>query len=137
MNVALDASVVIKWFFEEEGTDAALQLLEEHKLEKIQINVPDLLFFEFGNTVVKKFREDIDTRKEFNRNLTDLLSIQLSFAETTPDLLKLVYSLASRYEITFYDATYVALAKSLKCDFVTADKKLVEATKALKFVKLL
>ena len=137
MNVALDASVVIKWFFEEEGTDAALQLLEEHKLEKIQINVPDLLFFEFGNTVVKKFREDIDTRKEFNRNLTDLLSIQLSFAETTPDLLKLVYSLASRYEITFYDATYVALAKSLKCDFVTADKKLVEATKTLKFVKLL
>jgi len=137
MNLVLDASVITKWFFEEEDTDQALKLLEKHKLETIQINVPVLLFFEFGNTVVKKFREDIDTRKEFNRNLTDLLSIQLSFAETTPDLLKLVYSVASRYEITFYDATYVALAKSLKCDFVTADKKLVEATKALKFVKLL
>ena len=137
MNLVLDASVITKWFFEEEDTDQALKLLEKHKLETIQINVPVLLFFEFGNTVVKKFREDIDTRKEFNRNLTDLLSIQLSFAETTPDLLKLVYSLASRYEITFYDATYVALAKSLKCDFVTADKKLVEATKTLKFVKLL
>jgi len=86
---------------------------------------------------LRRILRDIDTRKEFNRNLTDLLSIQLSFAETTPDLLKLVYSLASRYEITFYDATYVALAKSLKCDFVTADKKLVEATKTLKFVKLL
>src|SRR3989338_10442146 len=137
MNLVLDASVITKWFFEEEDTDQALKLLEKHKLETIQINVPVLLFFEFGNTVVKKFREDIDTRKEFNRNLTDLLSIQLSFAETTPDLLKLVYSVASRYEITFYDATYVALAKSLKCDFVTADKKLVEATKTLKFVKLL
>ncbi|OGD83380.1 hypothetical protein A3G14_02885 [Candidatus Curtissbacteria bacterium RIFCSPLOWO2_12_FULL_38_9] len=137
MNVALDASVVIKWFFEEEGTDAALQLLEEHKLEKIQINVPDLLFFEFGNTVVKKFREDIDTRKEFNRNLTDLLAIGLNFAETTPDLLKLAYSVANRYEITFHDATYIALAKNLKCNFITADKKLVEATKKLKFVKLL
>ena len=137
MNLVLDASVITKWFFEEEDTDQALKLLEKHKLETIQINVPVLLFFEFGNTVVKKFREDIDTRKEFNRNLTDLFFIQLSFAETTPDLLKLVYSVASRYEITFYDATYVALAKSLKCDFVTADKKLVEATKALKFVKLL
>ena len=137
MNLVLDASVITKWFFEEEDTDQALKLLEKHKLETIQINVPVLLFFEFGNTVVKKFREDIDTREEFNRNLTDLFSIQLSFAETKPDLLKLVYSLASRYEITFYDATYVALAKSLKCDFVTADKKLVEATKTLKFVKLL
>ncbi|OGE10476.1 hypothetical protein A3A60_02945 [Candidatus Curtissbacteria bacterium RIFCSPLOWO2_01_FULL_42_26] len=137
MNVVLDASVVIKWFFEEEDTEPALQLLEKHKLEKIQINVPLLLFFEFGNTVVKKFREDIDTRKEFNRNLTDLLATELNFAETTPDLLKLVYSIAGRHEITFYDATYVALAKSLKCNFVTADKKLVEATKTLKFVKLL
>ncbi|HCS78623.1 TPA: hypothetical protein DIV55_02665 [Patescibacteria group bacterium] len=137
MNLVLDASVITKWFFEEEDTDQALKLLEKHKLETIQINVPVLLFFEFGNTVVKKFREDIDTREEFNRNLTDLFSIQLSFAETTPDLLKLVYSVASRYEITFYDAIYVALAKSLKCDFVTADKKLVEATKTLKFVKLL
>ena len=137
MNVALDASVVIKWFFEEEGTDAALQLLEEHKLEKIQINVPDLLFFEFGNTVVKKFREDIDTRKEFNRNLTDLLAIGLNFAETTPDLLKLAYSVANRYEITFHDATYIALAKNLKCNFITTHKKLLQATKKLKFVKLL
>lgn len=137
MNLVFDASVVAKWFFEEEKTDLALTLLEEHKLGKININVPVLLLFEFGNTVIKKFREDIDTQEEFNRDLADLLASALNFVAPTQDLLKLTYTLSRKYEITFYDATYVALAQKLKCDFVTADKKLYQTTKNLKFVKLL
>ena len=137
MNLVLDASIIAKCFFEEEQTDLALDLLEKHKVEKIQINVPILLFFELGNTAVKKFREDIDTREEFNLILNDLSALDLNFTETTPDFLKLVYTFAIRHEITFYDASYVALAKTLKCNLITADKKLVEATKKLGFVKLL
>lgn len=137
MNLVFDASVVAKWFFEEEETDLALTLLEEHKLGKININVPVLLLFEFGNTLIKKFREDIDTQEEFNRDLADLLASELNFVAPTQDLLKLTCTLARKYEITFYDATYVALAQKLKCDFITADKKLVKAAKRLKFVKLL
>lgn len=137
MNLVFDASVVAKWFFEEEETDLALTLLEKHKLGKININVPVLLLFEFGNTLIKKFREDIDTQEEFNRDLADLLASELNFVAPTQDLLKLTYTLARKYEITFYDATYVALAQKLKCDFITADKKLVKAAKRLKFVKLL
>ena len=78
MNLVLDASVITKWFFEEEDTDQALKLLEKHKLETIQINVPVLLFFEFGNTVVKKFREDTvcfrkyPTLTSFKRLVSDI-----------------------------------------------------------------
>ena len=137
MNLVLDASVIAKWFFEEDGTDLALELLEKHKLEKIKINVPVLLLFEFGNSVVNKFREDIDTKAEFNQDITDLLGSEVNFMYPDETILKQTYALASKYEITFYDATYIALAKNLKCDFITADKKLVEAAKTLKFVKLL
>ena len=70
MNLVLDASVITKWFFEEEDTDQALKLLEKHKLETIQINVPVLLFFEFGNTVVKKFNWFIFYTAQFRRNYT-------------------------------------------------------------------
>ncbi|MBI2326976.1 type II toxin-antitoxin system VapC family toxin [Candidatus Curtissbacteria bacterium] len=137
MNLVLDASVIAKWFFKEEQTDTALTLLEKHKLAKIKINAPILLLFEFGNSVVKKFREDIDTQTEFDQDLEDLLATGINFYNPDEESLKQTYALTSKYEITFYDATYIALTQNLQCDFITADKKLYQKTKGLKSVNLL
>lgn len=137
MNLVLDASVIAKWFFQEEKTDLALDLLEKHKSAENKINAPILLLFEFGNTFVNKFREDINTKTEFNRGITDLLSIDVNFIDSNEENLKQTYAIARKYQITFYDAAYLACAQKLNCGFVTADKKLYAATKGLKFVKLL
>jgi len=137
MNLVLDASIIAKWFFEEDATDRALVLLEKHKLGDIKINAPILLLFEFGNTAIKKFREDIDTKSEFKQDIQDLLTIDVNFINPDEENLRQTYALAHKYELTFYDATYIATAQNLKCDFVTADKKLHQKTKKLKFVKLL
>ena len=137
MNLVLDASVIAKWFFEEEESDLALDLLEKHKSEDNKINAPILLLFEFGNTFRNKFKEDIDTKTEFNQDISDLLRTEVNFIDPNEESLKQTYVIASKCQITFYDATYVALAQNLKCNFVTADKKLYAATKQLKFVKLL
>ena len=46
-------------------------------------------------------------------------------------------TLSERYRITLYDAAYLELARRLKCEFVTFDKKLYEKVKGLKEVKLI
>lgn len=45
--------------------------------------------------------------------------------------------LAESYNISIYDATFIALAQEFNCDFITADEKLGNKVKNLKFVKLL
>ncbi|MGQ9626805.1 MAG: type II toxin-antitoxin system VapC family toxin [Anaerolineae bacterium] len=51
--------------------------------------------------------------------------------------LRLAVSLARKYEITVYDATFIALAELLKATFVTADKQLTSMVTPLPFVHLL
>lgn len=134
MNLVLDSSVVVKWFFKETETEKALILLHRHQFKKIQVVVPRLLLFELGNVFVNKGVRD---QAEFNRNLNDFFNIGADLIETNQQFLEATFALAKKYNITFYDAAYVATAQQLKCDFVTADKKLYQKIKGLKFVKLL
>ena len=134
MNIVLDSSVIAKWYFKEENFQKARQILETHRLHLAQITVPVLLFFEIGNIFINK---KIAARDKFARNIQDLYDVNLTVIEINDLLLQLTFAIAAKYKLSFYDATYVATAESLKCDFITADEKLVEKTKKLKFVKLL
>ena len=41
------------------------------------------------------------------------------------------------YDITVYDAIYVALTEETGLDFITADRRLYERVRALEFVKFI
>ena len=133
MNVVLDSSVITKWYFDEEQNEQAQHLRDLHKQNSLLINAPLLLLSELGNIFVNKKVTEINFFKE---SITTLLDLNVKLVETG-NLLDEIFEISLKFKLSFYDATYVALAKSLKCNFVTADKKLVEATKTLKFVKLL
>src|SRR3990167_5860823 len=133
MNIVLDSSVIAKWFFEEEKREKAIHLRQLHKQTDIAIKVPSLLLFELGNIFLNK---KAFNKQFFNESISTLFSINLQFVESS-NILNIIFTTATDYKLTFYDATYVALAQNLKCDFITADKKLYQKTKKLKFVKLL
>lgn len=133
MTLILDSSVIAKWYFKEENSDLARRLLEQHQVHLIQITSPILLFFEIGNIFINKKL----TAVNFSRHIQDLLALNLTIINTEKVLLKNTFAIALNYQLSFYDATYVALAQKLKCDFITADKKLYQKTKGLKSVKLL
>ena len=133
MNVVLDSSVITKWYFDEEQNEQAQHLRDLHKQNSLLINAPLLLLSELGNIFVNKKVTEINFFKE---SITTLLDLNVKLVETG-NLLDEIFEISLKFKLSFYDATYVALAKSLKCNFVTADKKLVSATKTLKFVKLL
>jgi len=49
--IILDASVIVKWFSEEEYTDKALEIRERIRMEEERVIVPDLLLYELANAL--------------------------------------------------------------------------------------
>ena len=130
----IDTSVVTKWFFPEEEFQKALFIRNQHQREEISLYAPTLLLFELGNVFVSK---GLKNRTAFNENVRTLYNLNLNFIHPEEQTLELAFGHSQKYNLSFYDALYVATAQNLKCDFITADKKLYQKTKKLKFVKLL
>ena len=49
--IILDASVVVKWFSEEEYIDNALEIREKIRMGEERVVVPDLLLYELANAL--------------------------------------------------------------------------------------
>lgn len=133
MNIVLDSSVIAKWYLEEKDKEEALRLKTSHVEGNQSIVAPALILFELGNV----FLSNGLSQQDFNSSIEKLLKFEIDFIQPDTQLLQSIFAVSQKYSLTYYDATYVAIAQSLKCDFVTADKKLVKAAKTLKFVKLL
>ncbi|MFQ5840352.1 MAG: type II toxin-antitoxin system VapC family toxin [Candidatus Methylomirabilales bacterium] len=56
---------------------------------------------------------------------------QTSFATTATPLLKRAARLGRELGLTFYDASFLALAVELDCPYITADRRLFERTHIL------
>jgi len=133
--IVLDASVVLKWIFEdEEGHDRALRYRDMHVSGEKPIAVPDLFFYEVANVLITKTRLDAAAGSEAFSLLWnfDLEVCDLGFQEFSSGI-----RISRRYGITLYDAAYIELARKLRCDFVTSDKKLYRKVNELRQVKLL
>ena len=133
--IVLDASVVLKWIFDEEaGGEQAARLKDSHVAGHEIVAVPDLLFYEIGNVLATKTRLSEAAIAEAFSLLWDfsLERFDLGLEEFRSGLV-----LSRKYKITLYDAAYVELSRRLKCTFVTADRKLYEKVKSLKTVELL
>ena len=123
-QLILDASIVSKWFIEEQHTNKALQIRNLYAQGKIDITLPVLILFELGNVLMRHPSITLeDSKKAFEGFLN--LGIKLkSFVET--EALAKTLETARRFNITFYDASYVTLSELQNAKFVTADKKLYE-----------
>src|SRR3989338_7953245 len=124
----VDASVVAKWFFEEEGTKAALVLRDLHLNEKERLAAPDLLLLEFANLLLKKRRHvEAGVARD---NLRHLVDLGIDIYPVTSDLALRALEISQQLGITSYDGAYIALAEALKSACITADKSLAKAAKS-------
>ncbi|UCB44752.1 MAG: type II toxin-antitoxin system VapC family toxin [Spirochaetota bacterium] len=138
MNLCVvDTSVVFKWYRQPDDEDhvlKALSILEKHLNGELLIHVPDLLFYELGN--ILRFKEDnlLENPILILRN-TFLLGLTIHPLESL--LSEVAFDLAKKYEITFYDASFMALSQILDVTFVTADKKLYGMIESFPGIELL
>ena len=130
----LDASVVIKWFVDEEGTETARNLLTGHIRGLYTLVEPDLLIYEVANVLRYNRAFSLDATQQCINSLHDL---NLDIVAPLIDLVLPAINLAYERNVTFYDSIYIALANKLGLRYVTADKKLYDKTKSIPQIFLL
>jgi len=130
----LDASVILKWFADEDKSKDAIAIRDSHINGEYVIVIPELAVYEIGNAL--RYKPGASS-EEVSRYLNDINDLNLHIISLPPDLLNLSAEIAFQKDLTFYDATYIALAKELGLHLITADKRLYEKAKSLHFIDLL
>lgn len=129
-----DASVIIKWFIKEEGSDRADKYLQAYEDRQFSIFVPALLFYELGNILLVKKA----TAKQVDQIIQYLDALNLTKMDIGHESFRKVFQNADELQITYYDASYLTLMQEESCEFITADRKLYEkARRKFASVKLL
>ena len=122
MEVVLDASVVVKWFVEEDGSDKALALRDRYVDGELRIIAPELLVFEALNALRYK---GLFSREELAGAAEALEAFSFTLYPLRDDYARRTIDVAAENNITIYDASYVALALMRNAAMYTADEKLV------------
>jgi predicted nucleic acid-binding protein len=134
-HVVPDTSVVIKWFRQGEIlAEQALALRSAYLDGHIQVSVPSLLGYELTN--VLRYKDDLTTA-QIEEAVQSLFDIGLEWAPPTSAMMRRAAVIARAAETTVYDATFAALAESLRATFVTADERLAHRLAAWPFVLFL
>jgi predicted nucleic acid-binding protein len=123
----IDASVVIKWFAEEEGTQSALKLRDEHVGGVRTLVAPDLLLYEVANAL--RYRPGFNKEK-VGRAVVDLMDIQVDLIVPSRELVERSSYLAYSYDLTVYDSCYLALSELMGVKLYTSDKRFFDNAKA-------
>ena len=130
-QVVIDTNVVVKLFIKEENSDSALKLKDSYLAGKIDITVNSLMKYEFIN--VLKYKRFSTEKIILALKAIDDYGFQVE--ELSSEVAALTSDLAVKYNISSYDASYVALASLLGCKLYTADGKLIKKLGNLKFVR--
>jgi len=133
--IVVDASIVLKWLMPHEPmAKGALAIRQGHVEGRQPCACPELLLYEVANVLITKSRLPLE---EAAAGLALVLRdelIRYPFEEGDPAF---ALRLARDYSLSAYDAVYVALAKQLGCELVTADRRLSQRTRHLPWVTFL
>lgn len=117
----VDASVAVKWFFPVEREPEG-QLARE-AIGQLAMRTTSLGFFEVGNVLT---RRSSWSAKRVGAALGLLLEICGDPFELTPGDHGVAAELARAHDLTFYDASYVAIANRVGRGVLSADGDLVK-----------
>jgi predicted nucleic acid-binding protein len=122
MIIVIDASVAAKWFFQEEHSDAALDLLGN----PFDLKAPDFLYLELESLLCKRTRRKELSIEEALEMDIEIRSMPIS-SYPLAELRERAFELALETRSSIYDCLYLALAEALEAPMVTADRKFFQA----------
>lgn len=135
ISLVIDTSVAVKWLNQDNEANAeeADKILVDAKNGQIELFAPELLKYEVGNALL--FGKKISTRDI--RDLMNIFySLPITFITANPDLASYTYVLAKNLEITYYDASFLSLAKQYNAVLVTENIRHQGKTSEVKVIPL-
>jgi predicted nucleic acid-binding protein len=122
-TVVVDASVLLKWVLpesDEEYTAQANAIAASALAGRLRLLVPSLWYYEVGNILARRIPDHADAAMDH------LVSLLMPWTQApTSDVQKLALDLTRCHGVTFYDASYHALALATDGVLVTADVRYV------------
>jgi len=124
----IDASIGVKWFFEEKGREAAFYLFDRLERGEIKVAVPEFFYAEMGNVCRSRVRKkEIKSSVAF-QIMDRVMELSLQ-SYSDQELSDVAFDNAIQFDLTVYDALYVSLAEIYTAPLVTADDLLIKACK--------
>ncbi len=129
--IVADASVVVKWFVNEEYTEKALELRKSYLDNKIDVACPQIMPFE----VLNALRYNPEFGEEQVKIASDALhKYQLLLYPVLGELAGKCIRNSFNFGISLYDASYISLAEHLNAKLYTADDKMLDKIGKLQHV---
>jgi predicted nucleic acid-binding protein len=122
-EIVIDASVVVKWFIEENDSDKALLLRDNFIGGKVELCVPTLLYFEVLNAL--KYSQ-LFKPSELEDAGESLENYGFKVIMKKDEIRKYMINAAIDYNLSIYDASYLGLSMGLDKLFCTADEKIIK-----------
>jgi predicted nucleic acid-binding protein len=126
VSIVLDASVALKWVFEERGTDAALALQSE------PLVAPAIWLAEAGNALWRRMRIGEITAEQAYARLSELRASPVATLAIEPFIDKAL-QLAIELDHPIYDCVYLAVALDQDTHVVSDDRRFVAAAARSEF----
>jgi predicted nucleic acid-binding protein len=129
--LVIDASVAVKWFVAQPGSDDALAILKRGD----DLIAPDLVVVESANVFWRSVKAGFISGEDGTMALAHL-GKQFTEMFSTGELVSAAYDLSLQLNHAVYDCVYLALAQRQAAALVTCDKRLAQAARKLPDVEV-
>ena len=129
-----DASVILKWAIgleSELDREKAIHILDAWVGNNIELVLPELWVFEVGNVLGRMVPDSALEKME------TLLEFRFKTKELDKETCKSIFELMKDLSVSFYDASYHALAQRMGGVFITADDKYYQQARARGNIEIL
>lgn len=135
MKLVIDASIGIKQILPESDSAKALQIQSDFRRGIHELLAPDLYFVEVSNVLTMAARRGKISAADLPYAFGDMIRYKPVIHNTTTCLYA-AFNIASKLQVSVYDAIYLALSRQENCPLLTADHKLINAAKGFAFLTL-
>ena len=124
MKCVLDASVALKWVFQETDSVKARQVRDDYQQGTHELLAPDIFTIEVAHVLSKAHRTNQITAQ---RAEADLASIIADLPQLFPavTLLPRAFEISLQVRMGVYDCFYIALSEVEQCALLTADQRMI------------
>lgn len=134
-KTVVDSSVIIKWLNtdNERSLEQSDKLLQKARDGEIELVAPELAKYEVGNVLLKGKQL---TPAQAKISLGTVYALPITYVADSQELAEETYSLAHNLGITYYDASFMSLAKQHDAVLVTENIKHQAKSESIKVMSI-